>query len=56
MGDDAPGAVTCSNCGREVERCWLCEAADCGDPLCYRCVRQGIESSLDPVAGPAMPS
>jgi hypothetical protein len=42
---DEPGRrLICTRCGAAVERCGFCDREDCGDALCYRCVRIALGS------------
>jgi hypothetical protein len=34
----AEGAFVCRGCDREIEACAFCEADDCGEAICYRCL------------------
>jgi hypothetical protein len=34
----AAEVFACRGCDREIEACAFCEAGDCGDAICYRCL------------------
>lgn len=31
-------AIVCAECGRGIDCCAVCEADDCDDCICYRCL------------------
>jgi hypothetical protein len=39
MTERALVVQSCSGCGRPIDCCEFCDAADCGTPICHGCVR-----------------
>jgi hypothetical protein len=41
-------ALVCKGCGREVEACAFCDADDCEECICYRCVLYELVEARPP--------
>ncbi|HEX6331885.1 MAG TPA: hypothetical protein VF129_11460 [Actinomycetota bacterium] len=41
-----PTVLVCTGCGRGIDRCELCERAECGTALCYRCVNLALRQAV----------
>jgi hypothetical protein len=39
-------SVICVQCGSAIEVCSFCERLDCGQAICYRCLRLELRESM----------
>ena len=40
--------LTCKGCSREIDVCGFCDAEDCREPICYRCVLYELDEARRP--------
>jgi hypothetical protein len=46
MADPQEDVCICTQCGRSTECCSVCELTDCGEMICYRCLRIALGQSV----------
>jgi hypothetical protein len=46
MTEGALAVRPCSRCGRPIDCCEFCDAADCRTPICYGCVQVALGQAI----------